>query len=387
MARGDKPYRVYRGGRAKGRVPLQRRVEKTPRRDGGRPDRPVAAAAPPMPGTRRRRRWPRRVGVTLGLLLLLVIVWAFASYFALARGLDGANRRLGPVALDEQNGLLLSDPANTLLLGTDQGPGAGREGAQRADSIMLVRTDPGRGRTTFLSIPRDLRVDVPGHGDAKINAAFQFGGPNLSVRTIKGFTGLQVNHVVVVDFRNFEQLINALGGVTIDVPEPILSNRFDCPFATQERCRQWEGWRFAAGEQTMSGRRALVYSRIRENRLNSAENDLTRGERQQAVVRAIGDDVTSFSTLVRLPFLADDLVAPLATDLTAGQFGQLAWVNIRSGSTLRCRLGGTPTSIGGQSFLVGSEENRNVILMFLGVAAAQPPPPGTGIFGPGCVGG
>ncbi len=385
MAQGDKPYRVYRGGRTKGRVPLQRRVEQAPRRDGGRPDRPVTPA-PSSPGPPRRRRWPRRVGIAVVLVLLLALVWGFASYFALARALDGANRRLGPVpALDEQSGLLISDPATTLLLGTDHGPGAGREGAQRSDSIMLVRTDPGRGRTSFLSIPRDLRVDVPGHGFAKINAAFQFGGPNLSVQTIKGFTGLQVNHLVVVDFRNFEQLIDALGGVTIDVPEPILSNRFDCPFATQEQCQRWNGWRFAAGEQTMSGRRALVYSRIRENRLDPAENDLTRGERQQAVVRAIGDEVTSFSTLVRMPFLADDLIAPLATDLSAGQFGQLAWVKVRSGSTLRCRLGGTPTSIGGESFLIGSEENRNVILMFLGVSAPQPPPPGTGLFGPGCV--
>ena len=203
--------------------------------------------------------------MTLLVLLVLVLVWALASYFALARALDGANQRLGPVALNEQNGLLLSDPSTTLLLGTDHGPGAGREGARRSDSIMLVRTDPGRGRTSFLSIPRDLRVDVPGHGFAKINAAFQLGGPNLSVRTVKSFTGLQVNHLVVVDFRNFEQLIDALDGVTIDVPEPIVSNRFDCPFATRERCQRWGGWRFAAGEQTMSGRRALVYSRIREN--------------------------------------------------------------------------------------------------------------------------
>jgi hypothetical protein len=64
---------------------------------------------------------------------------------------------------------------------------------------------------------------------------------------------------------------------------------------------------------------------------------------------------------------------------------QLAWVNWRASNTLRCRLGGSPTSIGGESFLVGSEENRNVILMFLGSSAPQPPPPGTGLFGPGCI--
>jgi hypothetical protein len=137
----------------------------------------------------------------------------------------------------------------------------------------------------------------------------------------------------------------------------------------------------------MGGRRALIYSRIRENQLNAAENDLTRGERQQQVVRAIADKVTSAATLVKMPWLADDLVAPLATDLTGGQFSQLGWVKIRSGSTLRCRLGGSPSQFGGESFVVSSEENRSVILMFLGVSAPQPPLPGSGAFGPGCVGG
>ena len=383
MARGDKPYRVYRGGRVKGRVPLQRRVEPTPRQDGRRPGRPAAPATPPTP--KRRRRWGRLIAIALGVLLLLVTVWAAASYFALASALGDANERLGPVALDDQSGLLLSHPSTTLLLGTDHGPGAGREDARRSDSIMLVRTDPDRGRTSFLSIPRDLRVDVPGHGFAKVNAAYQFGGPDLAIRTLRAFTGLPINHVAVVDFQDFERLIDALGGVKIDVAEPIVSNRFDCPYSTRERCQRWSGWRFAGGEQTMGGHRALVYSRIRENRLNPAENDLTRGERQQQVVRAIGDEATSFSSLVRMPFLAGDLIAPLATDLSAGQLAQLGWVNFRAGTTLRCRLGGTPSSIDGESFLIGSEENRNVISMFLGSSAPQPPPPGTGLYGPGCV--
>jgi len=386
MARGDKPYRVYRGGRVKGKVPLQRRVEPTPRRDGRRPARaaaPAPASAPASP--RRRRGWGRRVGMVFVVLVLLTIAWAVASYLALGNAVGGANERLGPVALDGQSGLLLSGPTTTLLLGSDQGPGAGREGARRSDSILLVRTDPGRGRTSFLSIPRDLRVDVPGRGSAKVNAAYQFGGPDLAVRTVRNFTGLRINHVAVVDFRNFEQLIDALGGVTIDVPEAIVSNRFDCPYATRELCERWSGWRFAPGEQEMNGRRALTYSRIRENRLNPAENDLSRGERQQEVVRAIGGEITSFGTLVRMPLLADDLIAPLATDLSASELAQLGWVTKRAGRTLRCRLGGTPTSIGGESALAPVEENRAVVLMFLGVSAPQPPPPQYGLFGPGCI--
>src|ERR687896_1876929 len=99
----------------------------------------------------------------------------------------------------------------------------------------------------------------------------------------------------------------------------------------------------------------------------------------------MGDDLTSPLTALKMPVLADNVVAPLATDLSAGQLMQLAWVKVRSGSTLRCRLGGTPSEIGGESYLIGSEENRNVVLMFLGASAPQPPPPGTGLYGPGCI--
>jgi LCP family protein required for cell wall assembly len=384
MARGDKPYRVYRGGRTKGRVPLQRRAEQSaPPRDG----RPARRVAPPTtaPAPSRRRGWGRRIGLIVLFVFLLVLAWAIASYFAVAKAMDGAHERLGPVALDDQRGLMLANPSTILLLGTDHGPGAGRQGARRSDSIMLVRTDPHRGRTAYLSIPRDLRVDVPGRGFNKVNAAYQFGGADLAIRTLREFTGLKINHVVVVDFRNFERLIDALGGVTIDVKEPIVSNRFDCPYSTRERCAQWRGWRFAKGKQEVGGRRALIYSRIRENQLNPAENDLTRGERQQEVVRAIGDRVTSPTTLVKMPWLADDLIAPLATDLTGGQLAQLAWVKVRSGKSLRCRLGGSASQFGGESYVVSSEENRNVILMFLGISAPQPPLPGSGAFGPGCI--
>jgi LCP family protein required for cell wall assembly len=341
----------------------------------------------PTPVRRRRGGWGRRIGVLLILVLLLIVAWSVASYLALAGAVDDANRRLGPVPLDEQTGLVLSEPTTILLLGTDSGPGVGRETSRRSDSIMLVRTDPTRGRTAFLSVPRDLRADIPGRGFGKINAAFQHGGPSLALGAVRNLTGLKINHMLVIDFRNFVQLVDALGGVEVDVPKPIVANKFDCPFKTQQQCDRWSGWRFRAGNQTMNGRRALVYSRIRENRLNPAENDLTRGERQQAVVRAIVDKTTSFTTLAKMPWLADDLMAPLATDLSAGQFAQLALVKIRSGSQLRCRLGGTPSEVGGESFLIGSEENRNVLLMFLGATAPQPPPPGSGFFGPGCIGG
>lgn len=388
MADGEKPYRLYRGGRVRGGVPTLDRPGRRHERDGLAP-RP---AGPERPKRRRRVRITRgRVILSVFLLLfLLLVVWAVASWLAFDRGVDEANRSLSPrarAALVPHEGLLLSRPTTTLLIGTDHADRADRADANRSDSIMLVRTDPDKHRISYLSIPRDLRVDIPGHGTGKINGAFALGGPALAMRTITAVTGIQINHIALVDFNSFRDLIDELGGVTVDVPAPIVSNRFDCPFPSDTQCQRWQGWRFAKGKQTMDGRRALIYSRIRENRLDPAENDLTRGERQQAVVQAIGDKLTGPGTFLKLPFVGDDLVKPLATDLTSGQFLQLAWLKVRSPEdrTLHCRLGGSASFVGGESFIIGTEENRNVISMFLGRAAAQPPLPGSGPFGPGCV--
>jgi LCP family protein required for cell wall assembly len=387
MADAQKPYRRYRGGRVRGGVPTLER----PRRGGQRDRRPTALVQE-QPKRRRRLRLTRgRVILSVVLLLILLLtVWAVASWLAFDRGVDAANDRLSPrarAALVPHEGLLMSRPTTTLLMGTDHADRRDRADANRSDSIMLVRTDPDKHRISYLSVPRDLRVDIPGHGTGKINAAFALGGPALAMQTITGVTGIEINHIVLVDFNSFRDLIDELGGVTVNVPAPIVSNRFDCPFPTASQCQRWEGWRFAKGKQKLDGRRALIYSRIRENRLNPAENDLTRGERQQAVVQAIGDKLTSPGTLLKLPFVGDDLLKPLATDLTSGQFLQLAWLKVRSPEdrTLHCRLGGSASFVDGQSFIIGTEENRNVIAMFAGRSAPQPPLPGSGPFGPGCI--
>ena len=134
----------------------------------------------------------------------------------------------------------------------------------------------------------------------------------------------------------------------------------------------------------MDGRRALVYSRIRENVLDPSETDFARGRRQQQVVQATASKVTGFWNALRMPFLAGKVVKPLATDLSAWQLLQLGWAYARAekGNALHCRLGGDGETIGGESVIVGSEDNPATIAMFLGKSAPQPP---TGQFSPGCV--
>ena len=376
MADAEKPYRLYKGGRTKGKVPTAPRPERPSRAESSRAKQPG------------KPRWGRRIGLAVLVLGVLLLVWLVASYLAFRSGVKEANARLPKAveaSLAPQDGLLLTKPSLIMLLGTDGDKTAARQDFRRSDSILLVRTDPKRHRMTYLSIPRDLRVDIPGQGPNKINAAFQLGGPALTMKTVRALTGLQPNHVVLVDFDNFKEVIDALGGVEIDVPKPILSNRFDCPYATESRCQQWPGWRFEKGKQTMDGKRALIYSRVRENRLDPAENDLTRGDRQQSVVEAMTNKLVSARTFAKLPFIGDALVKPLTTDLSAGQLLQLGWARFRSneGRSLHCRLGGEPQSIGGESVLVGGEENSATLAMFTGRSAPQPPRPGT-TFGAGC---
>jgi polyisoprenyl-teichoic acid--peptidoglycan teichoic acid transferase len=386
VASKDKPYRVYRGGRAKGPVRHEPSKDRSRRRGDGKD--PQGRSAPSKP-RRRGRRWLRIGLVVVLLTILLVIVWAVLGYLAFRSGVQEANDRLDPRServLAPQDGSLLSNPSTTLVLGTDEGEG--REGPFRSDAILLVRTDPDEHRIALLSIPRDLRVEIPNRGVDKVNAAYAYGGSTLAINTVQSLVGdgLPINHVVVMNFADFKDVIDVLGGVTIDVNKRILSNPFSCPFATKARCDRFKGYRFKRGEQEMNGRRALIYARIRQNQLDPADNDIARGQRQRQVLSATADEITSFGTFLRLPFIGDDLVAPLATDLSANELIQLGWVKRRipESEWINCQLGGSISNIDGQFFILGGEENRSVIGMVTGETAPQPPPPGAGPLGPGC---
>jgi LCP family protein required for cell wall assembly len=378
MASDEKPYRVYRGGRTKGKVPTTGRSGRVRSGSGSTPE-----YRGPGTGAPRKRRWGRWIALGLLVLVALIVVWSVAGWISVSGGVSDANKRLDPnakAALAKQNGLLLSHPTTVLLLGIDNSQAAGRSGDMHSDSIMLLRTDPSHHRLYYLSIPRDLEVSVPGNGTEKVNAAYQDGGAALAIKTINQFTGLPINHVIVVDFNQFKDLIDKLGGIDINVPKPIQSNGFDCPFSAA-KCQTWHGYRFAKGNQHMNGARALVYSRIRENLLDPSETDITRGARQQAVIDAVTAKLASAGTFLKLPFDGGSFVKPLTTDLSTAQLMQLGWVKFRAsaGSSVHCRLGGDFGAGGTGS---PSEDNPTAITEFLGKSAAQPP---TDPFGPGCV--
>jgi anionic cell wall polymer biosynthesis LytR-Cps2A-Psr (LCP) family protein len=167
-------------------------------------------------------------------------------------------------------------------------------------------------------------------------------------------------------------LVDALGGVTIDNPTTIISNSFD-----------GHPWRFARGRLHLDGRHALAYARVRKNTADPADNDVTRGLRQQRILQAIASGLASTGTLLNLPSVGQAIGKPLSTDLSADDLIALGWRQLRASTTLHCHLGGTTISVGGASELVGGDANRRVILAVLGQSAPFPAAAGD-TFAAGC---
>ena len=322
----------------------------------------------------RRRFWPgwkKGVPLIVGVVLLLFVGWLYLGYRSFSDEVANANKRLDKrtKAALTPAGHILTSPQVTLVLGSDS---RGAHTTARADSIILYRTDPGKHLISMLSIPRDLRVPIPGHGETKINAAFAYGGAPLLIRTINDLTGLRVNHIVLVNFAGFKELIDSLGGLALYNKRAVDSSQ---PFDGFK-------WHFHKGTLHLDGRHALAYARIRHT-TNPQDSDITRTERQQLVMQAIERQLVSPSSLLNLPSIGRDIARPLATDLSANELLGIGWEKFRASRTLQCHLGGDPSLVDGQDIILGVPQNRLVVQMYLGQIAPQPPPKGS-LYGPGC---
>jgi LCP family protein required for cell wall assembly len=224
---------------------------------------------------------------------------------------------------------------------------------------MLLRI--GGGANASLSIPRDTVVPIPGHGATKINAAYAFGGPALALQTVKEYLGIDVNHVVEVSFGNFPQLIDALGGVTY---------KGGCVISRINGGSSNGGYtlRLRAGEHEISGEQALALARTRKNDCNPREDDRTRARRQQKLVAAMKDKVTSFETFVRLPWVAwaapkavrSDMSGPTLLGLVGGALtGGTAHAQVLKPS------GGITLADGGAGLVVDEAEKEREVRRFL----------------------
>jgi LCP family protein required for cell wall assembly len=180
-----------------------------------------------------------------------------------------------------------------LVIGLDFGDWADRTVTPRSDTMLLLTLDPLTKTAGMMSIPRDMWVNIPGFGYNRINAAYYFGelydlpggGPELARRTVESFLGIQVDYFAQIEFLAFEQMVDTIGGVCLDVPEDIMVGR------TYEHQQQ-----LYAGYQCLDGKATLGYARAR----NTEGGDVDRATRTQQVLLAIRDKVlTDFPTLIR----------------------------------------------------------------------------------------
>jgi LCP family protein required for cell wall assembly len=298
----------------------------------------------------RRSRGPRK-GISgwriFRWVLAAVAAWIVVSVLLF---LISAQIQQGKIG-DDANALLggagypLWSPNNILVLGSDQRPkGTGEPGAQtsggRSDSIMLMRV--GGGANSRMSIARDTIVDIPGHGRSKINAAFAYGGAALAIKTVERYTGIDVNHVVVVSFADFPNLIDAMGGITY---------KGGCVVSFINGGFRNGGYtlRLKAGKSHIDGKQALALARTRKNACNKKEDDLTRARRQQKVISAMKRRLLSPFAFVRLPLIAWAAPKSLRSDMSGptllGLFGALTFAGSPKTEVLGTISGQVPGSV------------------------------------------
>jgi polyisoprenyl-teichoic acid--peptidoglycan teichoic acid transferase len=262
----------------------------------------------------RTRRRTKRVLlgalIAIGILLLVGVAWAYAFL----RGIEG--RMQETVKADENVGQALTakeaaEPFNLLLLGSDARLD---EEAARADTIIVARVDPAERRVWMLSVPRDARVEIPGHGTSKVNAATALGGPALMIDTVEEYLDMPIHHYMEVDFSGFQGIVDAMGGIYIDVDVEI-----DDPKAASHSPGRRASY-IAPGYQLLDGEHALTYVRSRD----FPDSDFTRMRHQQNFFKALAQQSVSWGNVLKLPKMASEFSKFVVTDMSMGQIVNLA---------------------------------------------------------------
>lgn len=243
---------------------------------------------PRRPRTKRPHRVLRRVGL-VG--LILVVAGGGGLFFVYQK--VQANLDRGKIDLPGLDERINDEPLNILVLGSDrrdviegkkrgQRQFQGGDGGQRADVMILVHVAANAESAVMVSLPRDLRVEIPGYGTDKLNAAYSVGGPKLTIKTVKKFTGLDIHHFVEINFASFQDIVNTLGGVKIYVDRPLFDKRSGLNIPE-------------AGCIKMNGEVALSYVRAR---YIDPTADIGRIERQQIFIRTVLRKIKSLEFLL-----------------------------------------------------------------------------------------
>lgn len=253
---------------------------------------------PPRRPRRKRHIWP-------WVLLFFCFVAAAigGALFASSSLLDHPLEK----AIDD--GMLTAkDKSTIMIMGVDERD----DDVGRSDTLMVAAIDPKKNQASLLSVPRDTRVKIKGHGFDKINAAYAYGHEQLSQDTIEHLLGIKIDHYIIINTKSFKKIIDAIGGIDIDVPKRM---HYEDP---------WDDdgglvIDFKPGKQHMDGAKAITYVRYRDE-----EGDIGRIKRQQAFVQACLDKLVSPAIIPQLPTVIREVMSSIKTDLSFRQLLEFA---------------------------------------------------------------
>src|SRR5215204_700180 len=366
---GNKPeYTVYgKGGRAG-----KKRDDPQRKKPGGRREKPPYRVYRSRPSLRDRFGKPSLAGLRastaeggwrgrlrrlvggkrpwLRWVLIIAFGWLLLSFISFAVSAQIQKGQLPQSAKDALKGgpdVLLGQ--NILILGGDRrgktqrnASGSEGQGPPRADTIMVLHAS----LTSFhkLSIPRDSFAEIPDCGEQKINASLACntnspnGNPASTIKTVEDFLGIDINHIVIVDFDGFADFINTLGGVSIDVPDT--NGKQDgavvCEDVDGGKKQGGVSLKLPPGEITLQGDKALAYARIRHNNCDATEDDRDRDARQQRVLDGIKGRLTSITrfpyNFIKGPWIGWNAPKAFISDLGGFTLPQVAMAAILGGS-------------------------------------------------------
>ena len=306
---------------------------------------------PPRHGRAKKKKtriWPWVV-VFLCFLGAAVAGAMFASNSLLDR----------PVAEKVEEGLLMAkDKSTIMIMGVDER----EDDVGRSDTLMIATVDPKKDQAALLSIPRDTRVKINGHGWDKINAAYAYGGEKLTQRTVEDFLGVNMDHYIIINTHAFQKIIDAIGCIDIDV---------------EKRMYYEDPWDddgglvidLRPGKQHMDGKTAVTYVRFRDE-----EGDIGRIKRQQKFMKACMDKITSPAIIPKLPSVIKEVLSSVKTDLSMRQLLEFAGTlkESQKNGLKTDMVPGRPLYISGISYWIPDVEKlRTTLASTLGISLSS----------------
>lgn len=254
--------------------------------------------------TRQRRRRKKRI-ITILLLLLLFAATVAASYWWFGREGDIKPPRGSDIGV-----MVAQDKMNIMVMGVDRR----EDDIGRSDTLFVATVDPDKKAAAILSIPRDTRVKIAGHGYDKINHAYAFGGHRLTQSTVEELLGISIDYYILIDTKAFERIIDAIGGIDINV---------------EKRMYYEDPWDddgglvidLRPGLQHMNGKTAIEYVRYRDE-----DGDIGRISRQQKFLKAVMDKVASPSIIPKIPTIIQEVSSAVETDMSISKMISMAGI-------------------------------------------------------------